>query len=574
MEIKLTSLYEYNEDDENEIDKNLINYFFFENEIPLLEKLGMNVETQEQYCSSLFKKIDRDYNKETSINYIRSLFREWSNEKTTDKRKKEITSKLNRKNLISQNDEFLDHINLNVGEFYTGKKDFEFYSDFSISNKYFMEGSKLGDWVLFFTELALWTDLKNTHYMLLNKEQFLKMPFISETYKTLNEACFVKKNSKIWFPIDPEITHIFDQQREKIKRFFDSKVKYCIPPTRKSPFSNYFKWIVCEKNKFPTNKGELLGRKDIYSFQILKRYAESSIEQEFIKQTLNFPIKETIEESLLEKNGKSIFQTKLSQNSIEKLLDDLYQQIENSKKGRVDSPFKIRHLKLLYKDLILEYSQFPNAKYSGFFIDCDSKFRKPEEMYLILDKALESTILTTIQRKYKNFCVEEYVRDKLFEKTFIKFLKNSNLRVYEMSTMKYTEEGVEENKDIKNIVEKLVPHFSDLQIKNGLPQTDIKGKIKKLKFYSCSQIYIETPYGENFNQGIAHYRFEGKQGKQFYSIYFLKDDVYDNWKHPTIVYFIAIILAKYLDCEKLSGIFQPLLLSKNKEEVEAVIKNN
>jgi hypothetical protein len=108
-------------------------------------------------------------------------------------------------------------------------------------------------------------------------------------------------------------------------------------------------------------------------------------------------------------------------------------------------------------------------------------------------------------------------------------------------------------------------------------EKDLKTKLKKVVFYSCSEITIETNFNdmnreknvsiENFEL-ISHY--EDKKSKK--EIYYLSDDVYEDWKHPTILYYISKHIANYLEYD-LALEISTLLRHDNRNEIEKWINS-
>ena len=99
---------------------------------------------------------------------------------------------------------------------------------------------------------------------------------------------------------------------------------------------------------------------------------------------------------------------------------------------------------------------------------------------------------------------------------------------------------------------------------------EIDEKIQNIKFFSCSQIFIQTHYKDNIQHGISFYEVNKKQ----FRIYFLQDEVYTVWDHPTILYFISKFLAKALECEGLELEICTLFQLKSEDDIKRWLDNN
>jgi len=90
-----------------------------------------------------------------------------------------------------------------------------------------------------------------------------------------------------------------------------------------------------------------------------------------------------------------------------------------------------------------------------------------------------------------------------------------------------------------------------------------------IEVFSCSEIKLECK-NQVIPYGICFYKIENKKLK----IYYLKNDVYKSFKHPTIAYYIAFYICNYLKLEKFRNSLLPIIMNLGDEDVINEFINN
>ena len=563
-----------------------------DDELSLLDDIGVCRINESNTENKLLVDLEKYYNETTSVSIIKILFLKWT--KTDDKKNKEDIIK-NIKNkapyLLNVKGEFLTLQSLNINPFYNNDNKFQKYEDNFITSDYYIQSTKKEDWVKFFVELECWQkeNYQNCFLLELNLERFTQIPYILNQYK---EIIKFKKNQNRQFYVLPELNHIYDENIYQIKNFFENNINYITsnndPRIKKDKFLNYFEWfIVKHKNLMVSNHLELKPIDTLYSYTILNDKTPEL--KKFLLNNLNFCCSEKIDNYL----G---FVTKLKDNldkdTIRSLLDKIVIHVSKLESNKEKTSFKNYFMKELCelatfkkpltgknkgksrtKIIKVENnnSNSGDIVYKGWFLNIDDEFKKAEELFLFRDEIMKDLLANKLKKnKFFELKTPPEEENKENFSQFIEFAKNNGVRIYIRENITYLTEGVQIDIDLENKVRNIKPHLINLLKKFGHTDIDkIEKQFENIKFFNCSKIFINTSFNDTIEYGISYYK---KNLKEF-NIFFLIDEVYTSWKHPTIIYFVSKFLTKHLDCEFISKEIQMLFLLEKDKDIENWLEN-
>jgi hypothetical protein len=343
---------------------------------------------------------------------------------------------------------------------------------------------------------------------------------------------------------------------ENIVKFYTDYIKLIQAPANMCSKSwlNYMDWYI-RNNRFVANHyGEKVNYEHLYSYELLTNKVQEI--QQILKEVLNFTYNEEIQTYM--ENTKFNFKTfnDIDEASVKLILGKIYNFCID-KRHKTNN--NIHHVKNFYLELMIKLSTFNNAKFEGFFLNEDGEFKPTKELFYIVDDNISTILEDGLKKKNRTILRVPDPEDPLFGR-FIKMCRNSGLHIYDKSDITY------ENKlpRIDDELKAKILHI--LSIYNSFNEINVSDEIKKLRFYSCSEIYFKA-YSEKFTQGICYY------DKKCNCIYYLKDDVYTSWEHPTVQFYIAEFLTNILKIKDKHAHFITLLRLKCDQEIRDWINN-
>jgi len=567
--------------DKSPINEDLFTLFFINNDIIILQKLGLKEFSDNCQLDEILLQIDNEYDKRNSFFFIKILLRKWydfhyNKDMNIDKKDKnhmmeKIIDKVKNRNLLTKSNKFLHPHCVILGKEFTKLDDFDSYEDYHLNSKYVDPKIEMKFHIEFFEKAELWVKKKDFYIPVL-KENFQDYPFIQKEFIEI-----FKNDKKIFSPklknlsppifISPELNSNFYKNSIKfISGFFEKYSNYLrdLKPliVNKTNF-NYFKWFFDNNGKIiPTNKSNLKKVEDVYSYDILIDKPEE-IKKLFL-EFFEFPYNEALYQNLKVYD----FKKELEPNDINKLLTKLYENY--TKSTCIQKKSEIKNIYLLY---LIKFSKTLSS-FDGLFLDSEYEFVKPENCFYLATSSKNEIIEDKILKDYKKLLIPENDFDV---ENFLKFANLNKCRIYYDKDFKYTSISPSKDKDFEKFLDNLEDYIHRL-IKNSknysknLSNTlkEIREQIKKIEIYYCSQIKLELKK-QIFPHGISFSKVE----KLNLKIYYLKDDeVYTSFRHPTIAYYISYFICNFLKIPKLKEVVMPIIMMLGRDdEINNFINN-
>jgi hypothetical protein len=544
------------QDYDNLINEDFLSLFKDEDR-SLLEGLGVGVK---DINDSIIKQInENNYNKETSIDIVRAVFLKWV--RGNDTVKLECITLLLWKKLITENDQFHHPYNIMIGKFYTGENTWERLIDFNISQNYYIQGTEKAQWVIFFSQIGLW--IVNKAFLVpLPKEPFRDCPFLPSAFKDevlKSRHHFTKKVQEIGCYIDI-IPFAEELYKYNIEKFFTENIEYLREPSSSglrhpSNFVNYVKWLIEREKLVPTHKHTAIDYKELYSNQVYESQPQEI--SEILKNVLDFPFNEVTFKKMTEAGFKFKTINELDAAKAKELLDNLYSfcvSKANSKNKNLGI------IKQYFFTIMLRLSQIPNSSYDGYFLNEDDNFSKKEDLFYIVDDHIQTILEDQLKMKRRLTLKLPDENGEAISK-FLKFCRNSQIKIYDKGDITYHHTSPVYDPELVTKISQIVEYFNKYSGANLS-----LAAIKKLKFYSCSGIYFKA-YTEEYSHGLCY--FDKKEN----AIFYLKDDVYISWEHPSIQFYIAEFLTNILKIKEKHPHFITLLRLKREEDIMAWLRN-
>jgi hypothetical protein len=558
QEIKVEEYQKY------EINPELLKIFKFNNEVIILEKLKVSVFNDDKKFLHVYNNFYSLYEKDKSIDMVRTLFKKWVD--SDGPKKKEITDKFkNLKDkylLLTKGDLFISPHCIVLGKFYKKDCPIEVDSEYFLSEEYYIENTDINDWKFFFIDIELWHEEK-CFIMKVNLALFDNMPFIDQKFKNLPDVRKKLKNNKECnIYVSTKINRVYEKSIKEISDYFKDYIYLCNisllkENVKERNFLNYFKWFFQSK-PIPTNQNNLLPIEKVLSRSILE--GKTDIIKKVLEKNLEFPKYEIIYVSL-----KDCFRReKLTAEEIILILDKLSNEEAATQADK-------EQISNYYLKLCQELASLKtNLIFKGKMIDWNDKLRPIQELYYISDPEIESLIGNNLSKMYSMIKMPP---ETSRQREFLSYFKSSNLKVYDRSSVKYnpfiTFACSELDDELKRLNKYIVKLFQ--KNNNGELETNkIIEKLNMIKFYKCSRITIRTNWGDNFEHGIC---YSDIKMKSIY-IYFLNDQVYTSWKHPTIIYYVTEQLSAILECRNLHAELITLFLQESNMAIEKWLELN
>jgi hypothetical protein len=571
-------IYRSTNKDKKEIHPDVFNTFAENEALSLLEDIGVQRINYQRTLEHLLENI-KDYykleNKNNSVAIVKLVFSEWM-KKNDSQDKRSIIDKFKKINyLLDVNGNFVLLPDLIINPFYNNDFTFKKYESNYVSEIYFDKNTKKEDWVKFFVELELWQkeNYEKCFLMNIDKEHFDEIPYIMQEFKSTISNY---KPSQMY--VCPRLNYIFEEDPEKIKTFFNNNIVFITHETdqrmKKEKFLNYFEWFIVKYKKVMITKNlEIKPIESIYSYNILKDKPECL--KNFLFQNIDFCATEIIDSYL---SLVTPLKTSLEISNLRVILPNLVSFSKN-----IDNQNDLLSIKKFFQSFLLNLaigetvsSKPSKAKkkqeknnmevnnitnYTGEFLNTSDVFLNSEKLYYFMDDHIKDLLEQKLKKmKLSELKIPE-TDDENEKRKFIEFAKKNGVRIYSIDNVEYETEERNENKELFARLEKLIPFIQLLCNKKGIT-VNAENKLKSIKFFSCPRIKIKTSYGDNVDYGISFYE---KNGKNF-RILFLNDEVYNSWKHPTILYYISKHLAVHFNCSDISQEIQNLFLNENAED--------
>lgn len=555
----------------NEIDESLLFLFLQSDNSYILEKLGVTEFSDNSELEDILQRIKEDYSKKNSFLFVKILIKKYieisksaeninrmSNSDTTNLSKIDkvnidrIIDTIKNINLITKSGKFIHPFCTILGKEYTKNDDFKDYQDFHLSEKYIIPSIQIESQFEFFKKAGLWF-MKKDYAHSFNKQIFLEYPFLEMEFIKIfkdNSRVFKKKGNSENLFISPDLNfNFYRKPYSEIEKFFCVYAHYLIDPPNILKVNqisfNYFKWFL--KNyeyKIPSNKKEIKSSMLLYSYDLIKDFPEEL--NTICLQLFEFP--SNIDLFMILKEAKIPFKLKFENNDIIMLLDNIQRNESNFKSG-------IGNIKQIYQEFLFNLSK-TDVDFQGYFLDEDYGFTKAEDAYYFLSDNQNEIIEKKVQQSYKKLLVP-IIKEDL--EVFIRFAQRCHARIYREKDFKYKAEKPIRDKEFNNHTDILAENISKICKVGKFTYKDkelIRNRLSNVEIFACSDIKLELKK-QTFQHGLSFYKIENGAIK----IYYLKNDLYNTFKHPSIAYYMAYFLSIYLKCERKKSDFIPLIMN-------------
>jgi hypothetical protein len=545
--------------------------------VRIIQSIGVKVIYREGLVKYLNKILNTIYNEKTSILLIRVLYKFWCNN-LHDRHC--INFRTQNLKFITETGDFVYPEFLYVGQFFDKKTTMVTSPSFTVSSKYYIEGSDFGLWINFFESAGMISNQE----VLFNKtkiDHLFKMPFFCQDYLDAIKSKLKNQEGNVRILIFPFLNEMIRNNKisDVIALYYkDLEKSNQLINFGDFKFPNFLMWNLINKLKLvPTIKDALKPLNEVYDVKVLneeieilndkymKRYIEKLLEETF--SFINSYIKEMIDQ-------KTSIRKKLSSEDRMILLNIISEKYNFSKENSLDlTAIKFYYFKLL-NDLYLS-----NTNFSGKLMDINGKFRAPSELCLMLfDKNLR-TLEDFIKKKYKliKFPEDDFYSNYKMNfseknKDLIEYLKTLGVKIYTEKSFTTKITNAKQNMSINYHLKTI--NFND-NLAKVLTWTDKEksenfSKIKNLIFIECENIVVNSEFAESFETLTFHIIDNNQNDK----IYYLKNDVYKEWSHPSIAYYLANHLCHVLKCEDYHSLLVTMLQLKSQAEIETWINKS
>jgi hypothetical protein len=560
-----------------DIDHNLYSILELEHKSMLIS-LGVKLIYASTFVEYILADLKNLYNKETSIQIIRILF-----DFVTKRANKaqEVYRKLSDLKFLSEGDQFLSMYSLHIGKFYDKQTNCK-YLEYGISKKYYKDGTKLEDWVNFFKGIGIIYDEEQICRNF-SENELKENPFFNEEYKHL----VLKSNNP--FPVKltvyPFLENICDNtDLQKISTFFKKYWKQS-GSRKKNYIPSFLEWYVIKiKKLIPNQSLNLIHEEDIYNEDIINSEIEifsnnnnNEIIKNLLKEVLNFPCEKL----------KSPLVDEMKFNNQLRLKDrvSLLQKIISNFSTRSNDKILKEYFLKLFSELVIRE---PKYNYTFNILNEDFEFKPPQDLYYIDINETDFLFKALLSKKYSKIFIPDFskifgskVNDPTFQFCRGNFKYQDIQQKYLNFCIKCGVKVFRKNDLHKVITDQTQEHIISNYFKQNNFYENLKSTInvlfktnkdtnllKNVEFYSCSNILIKSNYGENFDL-VAYMEIMDKTKKS--KIYYLKDDTYVSWTHPTILYFLAKFIGIVIDCKEAEMEILTLLRQNSTKDVEAWI---
>ena len=163
------------------------------------------------------------------------------------------------------------------------------------------------------------------------------------------------------------------------------------------------------------------------------------------------------------------------------------------------------------------------------FLDENNDLRNPKEIYHIEGILYNFLVDNHFNEKYYKLKLPS---DNLQNKSYLDFCSYHGVNIINSDKIQFFNTEKEEVIELREKLNRFILFYSSNKKSNFTPQE--YSKLYGIKFYSTKEIKISYQ-GNIMSKNVISYYLSNKN----IEIYFIKDDVYNTWKHSTILYFIA-----------------------------------